>query len=210
MDINNLQQKFNLFSQSSSILNESSEHYLPRFNYSACELWLCTELCHLINFEGHKLQALSDGDLFLYNEDNKRDLTLYSSGKTKQPKILTHIEVKVIYPVAKSKFDNAINNLYQKLKSSRHSDYNQEGWIYLVWTQHYAVPLEDFFVSRIEWLKESLDSKAFFDHEDNQLRPHYAQVHNIADGSIAWRGEKKQIVVKAIAFSFAKDFREIL
>lgn len=209
MEIESVQQKFYLFSQSSKMLNDRAEYYFPRFNYSACELWLCTELCHLINFEGGNLQASSDGEAFLYNEDYKRDLTLYLSGRSGSPKIASHIEVKIIYPVARSKFDESVDNLFQKLKSSFHADYNQEGWIYLVWTQHYSSTPESFFKSRIEWLEEQLGSKEFLDHENNQLRPYYSQVHGIADGSINWRGEDKRIVVKAIAFSFNKDIRAL-
>ncbi|ROP62231.1 hypothetical protein EDF81_0714 [Enterobacter sp. BIGb0383] len=210
MEIERVREKFYVFNQSSLMLNDRSTHYYPRFNYSACELWLCTELCHLINFEEGNLHTASDGEVFIYNEDYKRDLTLYQSGTTNQPEMVKHIEVKVLYPVTRSGFEDSVENLYQKLKKSLHADSSQEGWIYLVWTQHYRVSADDFFASRIEWLKEHLAVKALFNDNNTRLNPLYSGLRDICDGSIIWRGEEKRIVVKAIAFSFIKDFREIV
>lgn len=208
MELDKLEQKFYLFSQSSLMLNDRANHYLPRFNYSACELWLCAEICHLVNYDGGNIQSISDGDIFLYNEDFKRDLTLYSGGITNKPTILHHIEVKLIYPTAVSKFTESVNSLYDKIYNSGHSDYNQEGWVYLVWTQHYDISPDVFFESRVEWLKSLLDSKECYDKENKKLITLYSHLHDIAEGSIKWRGENKKIIVKAISFTL-KNFREI-
>ena len=209
MDITLIQNRFYLFNQTSSLLNARAEHYLPRFNYSACELWLCTEICHLVNYDDGKLQALSAGDNFIYNEDYKRDLTLYAAGKSDRPTILLHIEVKLIYPVSRSGFNESIDSLCLKLKNSYHGNYHQEGWVYLVWTQHYAISPEIFFASRSEWIQTHLAEKTRADDNNNLLSLFCTGLQDIADGTINWRGEEKRIVVKALAFSFGKSFREI-
>lgn len=209
MEIESIKNKFHLFTHSCAMLNARGEHYLPRFNYSACELWLCTELCHLINYDGGQLQVLSGGDYFIYNEDYKRDLTLYGQGTTHRPTILSHIEVKLIYPIARSGFNEAIDSLYLKLKNAYHNDYHQEGWVYLIWTEHYSLSPEAFFASRIEWIQSHLAERTVSDSENRPLSPIYTGVQDIVDGAINWRGEEKRIVVKAMAFSFGKNFREI-
>lgn len=194
------QKHFDLFSQSSSVLSHKAKNYLPRFNYAACELWLCTELCHIINFDELNLHGISNGDIFIYNEDCKRDLTLYSEGQSDSPRKLLHIETKVIYPSSKGK--NAVKHLCNKLNRTRNAEYIQEGWVYLVWTQHYNISPEKFFNDRIEWLKEVVELNTLTDKHGNQLNAIYSDTHDICDGDICWRGAKKKIIVKAIAFSF--------
>ncbi|EOZ9392538.1 hypothetical protein [Enterobacter cancerogenus] len=203
MSTHPLQKHFELFSQSSSALSNHAKKYLPRFNYSACELWLCTELCHIINFDGLNLHRDSNGDTFIYNEDCKRDLTLYSEGHSDKPKKLLHIEAKVIYPSSNCK--NSIKHLCDKLNRTRNIEYTQEGWVYLVWTQHYNILPENFFNDRIKRLKEAVELNISTDEYGNKLNVMYSDIHEICDGEILWRGNHKRIIVKAIAFSFTVD-----
>ena len=203
MNIPPLQKHFHLFSESSSVLNRKANSYLPRFNYAACELWLCTELCHIINFEGLNLHTDSNGEVFIYNEDCKRDLTLYSDGHSSPPQKLLHIEAKVIYPTSGCK--NDIQNLCNKLNKSRNSAYMQEGWVYLVWTENHNIRPDRFFNDRIDKLKQTIESNKATLEDGNNLTSVCSDVHEICDGNICWRGSKKRIIVKAIAFSFESN-----
>lgn len=206
MNIHPLQKHFYLFSESSSSLKLKAQSYFPRFNYAACELWLCTELCHIINFGELNLHSESKGDIFIYNEDCKRDLTLYSDGLNSKPKKLLHIEAKIIYP--SSGRYNTIKDLCNKLNRTRTSDYIQEGWVYLVWTQHYGIQPDNFFDDRIKWMKEAIESNDFIDKHGNKLKAIYSEIHEICDGELRWRGSEKRIIVKAIAFSFEVDIKD--
>ena len=192
---------FSLFTSSSDILKSHSDHYFPRFNYSACELWLCTEICHIINAGEQGLQQRSRGKVFLYNEDKKRDLTLYSSGETKKPVIEKHIEVKVIYPVSKSKFGSSIYSLCKKLSKTLDATYPLEGWVYLVWTQHYKISPDEFFETRLDWLTTAVNEKEYFGDSGKQYQPVFSEIKEIAEACLTWRGQEKRIIVKAIAFS---------
>lgn len=200
---------FSLFNTSSDRLKAHSAHYFPRFNYAACELWLCNEICHLVNAGENGVQQMSDGDVFLYNEDAKRDLTLYTGGRTATPEIKKHIEVKVAYPVEKSKFLDSIRNLREKLTPSLDAEYRLEGWVYLVWTQHYAISPDAFFETRLHWLKTELASGEYRGASGITYQPMFSTVKEIAEGNLTWRGQDKHIVVKAVAFSFHKEWKEI-
>lgn len=210
MEIERINQRFYLFAQASLMMQKKSEHYFSRFNYSACELWLCTEICQIINFDDGNLQGASRGEWFLYNEDYKRDITLYSNGTENTPKISSHIEVKLIYPTVRSKFENAIESLYKKLHSSYNHGYVQEGWVYLVWTQSYSTPSEDFFESREAWIREIIGQKEILDCNGLKMSPAFTRLHDITEGTLFWRGKEKQIIVKAMSFSFVDNFRTIL
>lgn len=202
VDISKVHLPFALFDYSSQLLMSKPENYYSRFNYASCELWLCTEICHAINHEGQGLQQVSQGDFFLYNEDYKRDLTLYSSGRALTPKIETHIEMKVVYPVSKAKCLESMENLFNKLARSFNFGHQLEGWVYLVWTQHYNLTPDDFFDSRISWIQEKIKSKGKVDEQSNKKMTYFSEIKTIADGILKWRGMDKRIIVKAIAFSF--------
>jgi len=202
ININKVRLPFFLFDYSSQLLMSKPENYYSRFNYAACELWLCTEICHAINHEGQGLQLVSQGDLFLYNEDYKRDLTLYSSGRALTPKIETHIEVKVVYPVSKGKCLESMDSLFNKLASSFNFGHQLEGWVYLVWTQHYNLTADEFFDSRISWIQEDIKLKGEQYEQSNKKSPYFSELKTITEGILKWRGMDKIIIVKAIAFSF--------
>lgn len=210
IDLHDVNTPFSLFNSSSDTLNRHSDHYFPRFNYSACELWLCTEICHIINAGEKGLQSLSGGEVFLYNEDGKRDLTLYSSGETDAPVIEKHIEVKLIYPTDNYTFISSVNDLCRKLSQSLDKTYRLEGWVYLVWTQHYAISPDAFFETRLNRLTEVVNAREYIGASGIKYRPIFSMVKDIAEGCLTWRGQEKKIIVKAVAFSFHKEWKEIL
>ncbi|MDV5140222.1 hypothetical protein [Chimaeribacter arupi] len=198
---------FSFFYEVSDRLKAHSAHYFPRFNYAACELWLCNEICHLVNAGENGLQQMSDGDVFLYNEDNKRDLTLYTAGRNIKAEIQKHIEVKVAYPHSKSDFMGEIKSLCKKLSKSLDKQYRLEGWVYLVWTQYYAISPDAFFETRLHWLKTELTSGEYRGASGITYQPMFSTVKEIAEGNLTWRGQDKHIVVKAVAFSFHKEWK---
>ena len=78
----------------------------------------------------------------------------------------------------------------------------QEGWVYLVWTENHNIRPDRFFNDRIDKLKQTIESNKATLEDGNNLTSVCSDVHEICDGNICWRGNKKRIIVKAIAFSF--------
>ncbi|MGO2236165.1 hypothetical protein B6N13_00625 [Marinomonas sp. UCMA 3892] len=182
---------------------KNSEQYLYQFNFSACELWLCNELCKILNFEAGT-GVSSEKNEFIYNEDKKRDLSIYHWDKNGTEKLLEHIEVKVVYPkYLLSHKVNWLDSLVNKLDRSQ-LNFNEyigyHGWVFFVWTsdrtysKKYPNPT-DFFNRDTQEIKTKLphcyNSKTDF------------QCVDIIDGSFLWRGVTKRIVVKGMQFTKA-------
>ncbi|NMP27545.1 hypothetical protein GW590_11810 [Rahnella sp. SAP-1] len=77
-----------------------------------------------------------------------------------------------------------------------------EGWVYLVWTQHYNLTADEFFDSRISWIQEDIKLKGEQYEQSNKKSPYFSELKTITEGILKWRGMDKIIIVKAIAFSF--------
>lgn len=177
--------------------NGNPQRYASNFNFSACELWLCNEICNIANFE---LLNRSDENLFLYNEDHKRDLSLYAHRSNGYDELLHHIEVKLIYPTTKSVSDNAIALLLNKLRSANPNNKNS-GWIFLVWTSDHKYlnrySANDFFAQKTRDIESTLQ----------QADPQYVITHRaeFVDGTLRWKGQDKRITVKALAIRPVKS-----
>ncbi|MEA9392777.1 hypothetical protein SJI19_19935 [Acerihabitans sp. TG2] len=187
---------------------EHNEHYAKRFNFATCERWICTEICHIANFdlgftpmEGHDDQRYS-----LYDEDKKRDLSLYQ-GYGDEASLIKHIEVKVVYPFGcnESKwFRPLINGMNSRLVE--HSEV--EGWVFMVWTSgvkkrdKYRSP-DEFFNSIEKYLKTAR-SQALLGHvfmPDMDFLP-------VAETNFIWCGAPKRIVVKALRIHLIKQLSD--
>ncbi|WP_206744033.1 hypothetical protein, partial [Vibrio cyclitrophicus] len=178
-------------------MRENSLSYLHQFNFSACELWLCNEICKILNFDVEN-SVSSLRKEFVYNEDNKRDISIYN--ETSELKLLEHIEVKVVYPTNKLTHKiNWLDSLKNKLEgSSNVSSCGLNGWVFYVWT------------SCDKYKKLYPDPLTFFQRDaydiSQKLGSEYVSVSefqclDIIDDNFLWRGEEKRIVVKGMAFN---------
>lgn len=182
-------------------IKENPEKYIYNFNFSACELWLCNEICRILNFENSK-GIVKDDKEFAYNEDHKRDLSIYKSINKNKSNLLEHIEVKIVYP---SQFlhhqNNWLDSLFNKLdcsstKKMAHNGYH--GWVFFVWT------------SDDKYKKILPDSDSFFTRDTSFIHDKIGfrytsetgfRCVDILDDSFMWRGEEKRIVVKGMQFT---------
>ncbi|MEB8288048.1 hypothetical protein OKT24_20045 [Aeromonas veronii] len=187
-----------------SIINDISlnqDRYLARFNFSACELWLCTEICYLLNFKDTYGISTKDNE-FAYNEDCKRDISFYNDAESTT--LSDHIEVKVVYPNGKYRVtskNNWLDNLLNKLNHSKMDaplQVNHHGWVFGVWTsderytKHFSTP-EDFFKNDYDLIHARLVEK--------HSSPSSFKYVDIMDDTLMWRGIEKRIVVKGFQFT---------
>ena len=181
-----------MFNELNSYIAKNPERYLSRFNFSACELWLCTEICHILNFE---LTAPKNQGWFVYNEDYKRDISVYCDEK-----LLSHIEVKVVYPnyslTAKKNWYGSLETKFSMLAEEyKPQKTNQLAWVYFIWT------------SQVDSLKRYNTMDLFFSKTiEDVTKMHKCSKLNfidVLDSCIYWRGQKKRIVVKALELKFS-------
>ncbi|QCR38354.1 hypothetical protein [Nissabacter sp. SGAir0207] len=176
--------------------------YARRFNFASCELWLCTEICHIFNFDlGHAhFPALGDGRYFLYNEDDKRDLSLYRDLSQDegafQHQLLTHIEAKVAYP-NQNPPKNWLKSLTMKMAKYRGAGVALEGWVFLTWTsddKYKKTPQPEQFFANVE--AQLLGEEALgLLGETWVVEP---ERYPVIDEVFEWRGRPKRIVVQAL------------
>ncbi|KHS78711.1 MULTISPECIES: hypothetical protein [Pectobacterium] len=175
-------------------LRDNQEWYLKRFGYAACELWLCSEICNILNFDHNA--SLDKLNKFCFNEIEKRDLTIYENTANGLAKMLSHIEVKLLYPAyQKSKKKGKLDELVKKL-SSDSEKLGKSGWIFMVWTSANAGSYKessDFFNDAFEEIKK------YFDMKNNDYVTSSFGVIDIIGDVFGWRGGEKEIIVKAIA-----------
>lgn len=176
-------------------LADNNSHYGSRFNYASCELWLCQEACQIINFGSRNYHLNTEIPFFCYNEDNKRDLSFYTFDGQNYSTLISHIEVKLIYPTYNSKKSNKIKELYNKLVINNNDNITTAAWVFLVWTDYYEAKedCEQFFSSSLS-LIESYNDISINKHNDQKIL-------SVIDTTIPWRGTNKRIVVKALSFT---------
>lgn len=182
----------------------NDERYARRFNFAASERWICTEICHIVNFDLglNPLEETEDKQYSLYDEDEKRDLSLYQ-GYNERAKLIKHIEVKVVYPMDghKSKW---FKPLLSTMQTSLNKLYDTEGWVFLVWTSgvrkrdKYRTP-ESFFDSIKKYIKSERTKELL----GNVFLPdlHFLSV---AETNFTWCGAPKRVVVKAMRVNMIK------
>ncbi len=187
---------------------DHNEHYAKRFNFAACERWICTEICHIANFDlGFNAMAVhEDLQYSLYDEDEKRDLSLYQ-GYGNNALLIKHIEVKVVYPLDGNE-SKWFRPLLTAMRNSLIKQNDVEGWVFLVWTsgvkkkEKYRSP-DDFFNSIKKYLKTER-SQALLEHvfiPDMNFLP-------VAETNFIWCGGPKRIVVKALRINLIKQPNE--
>lgn len=188
----------NAFNDTIKFISTHQETYLKRFNFAACELWLCTEICHFLNFN-ENTGISSKGEEFAYNEDRKRDISLYTGNRT--PLLTDHIEAKVVYPTNRlTTKDNWLYSLKNKIEKSITNathDVQYHGWVFGVWT------------SDDKYIKKHGDPATFFERDHNVIRERLKENYtspsdfkyiDIMNGTFLWRGKEKRIVVKGFQF----------
>ncbi|GKW13750.1 hypothetical protein PEC301899_40320 [Pectobacterium carotovorum subsp. carotovorum] len=180
-------------------LRDNNKWYLKRFGYAACELWLCSEICNILNFDHDLSFNNTEEDKICFNEDKKRDLTVYESSSDK---ILSHIEVKLLYPsYTRSKRKEKMYELEKKLSRDMAKP-GDSGWIFMIWTSANH--------------KRYIDRNAFFDESISDINEYINESHmpyavsqldviNIFDDEFDWRRGKKRLTVKAIAINHIID-----
>lgn len=179
-------------------LKEKKEWYLPRFGYSACELWLCSEICNILNFDHELSFHKTQSNLFCFNEDRKRDLTVYESITENKYNISSHVEVKLLYPAySKKKVNTKLCELEKSLyrNAVRSGD---NGWIFIIWTSAKTGNYKDgdsFF--------EEMHSNIKCWVEKNEIKYSLSEqgLIYIFGDEFDWRGIKKEIIVKAVAIN---------
>jgi hypothetical protein len=151
-----------------------------------------------LNFD-HKSSFLNvKVNKFCFNDDSKRDLTVYESTSVNTANILSHIEVKLLYPAySLSKRTSKITELLSKIECNKNR-VADSGWFFIIWTS----------VNRGHYKS----SDAFFDDALSDIRFWVEKSHssyhlsscgmtNIINGCFDWRGDKKEIIVKAVAIN---------
>lgn len=170
------------------------EWYGKRFGYSACELWLCVEACNILNFDSDTSFANNKENKCCFNEDGKRDLSIYDDELNI---IASHIEVKVLYPSyghAKSK--NKIKEVFDKfnMDDSPCSE-NLHGWFFLIWSSmnkgSFSSP-EDFFAKNIQKIEDLVIVNNKFAGNRLETLPFLKE-------TFKWRDTEKEIIVQAVS-----------
>ena len=159
------------------------EQYGKRFGYSACELWLCVEACNILNFDSDASFANNKESKCCFNEDGKRDLSIYDDELNI---IANHIEVKMLYPsYGSAKSKNKINEVFDKFNSSAPAcAKNLAGWFFLIWssmnkgTFEYS---EDFFEKSIRQIEDLAVG-------DDNFRDNKTEVLPVLKENFKWRG----------------------
>ncbi|PSW71889.1 hypothetical protein C9J41_19145 [Photobacterium sp. GB-50] len=182
-------------------LSNNTERFIYQFNFSACELWLCNEICRILNFEEGDGTSAGKNE-FAYNEDNKRDISIYKSLSSSESSLLEHIEVKVVYPSQNlTRDENWLDSLVCKLDSAsgnNDSSIGYHGWVFFVWT------------SDLKYSKKYPEPEMFFDKDVEFIQnkigncyesPSRFKSIDVIDGNFEWRGEDKFIVVKGMQFT---------
>ena len=178
-------------------IKEREMWYATRFSYASCELWLCVEACNIINFDDEDM-ALSKKDMFCYNEDNKRDLTIYKNNTEEK---IAHIEVKLLYSgYSYLKSRNKIDEVFDKFNKTfdNENETLESGWIFMIWSSSKCGSNknpDDFFKNSMKNIKESIEERSEgFSIDDSHLV-------GVIDKEFKWRNDYKRIIVKAVYVS---------
>ena len=183
------------FKMACDFLVDNKEWYLKRFAYAACELWLCAEICNILNFDHASSFSTLASNKFCFNEDAKRDLTVYDS---QTGGVLSHIEVKLLYPgYSLSKRASKITELFSKIEGNKQRKVDS-GWFFIIWISTNC--------------RSYKTSEAFFDDAFSEIKywmeksdvdyclSEYGMIDVIGDHFL-WRNEEKEVIVKAIAIN---------
>lgn len=173
--------------------SEKKEWYSKRFSYSACELWLCVEACNILNFDHEKAFCLEEERKYCFNEDAKRDLTIYN---TFTDEVISHIEVKLLYPsYSLSKSNKKIQEVFDKFKNNKANDEcNLSGWFFLIWSSLNTgsyITSEKFFSDKMNQIKLMAEKDECFSFNENNLT-------HVLEDVFKWKEGTKEIIVKAI------------
>jgi len=182
-------------------IKERQDWYSTRFSYASCELWLCVEACSILNFDHSILALTKDQDnMFCYNEDDKRDLTIYKSDTEKQ---VAHIEAKLLYSGysylrSRQKIDEVFDKFNKTIDNEKNTNALKSGWIFMIWSStkkgRYKNP-DDFFNDSLRNIKESIEERhEFFVLDESKMM-------NVIDKEFDWRDDYKRIIVKAVYVS---------
>lgn len=167
--------------------------YSKRFSYSACELWLCVEACNILNFDHEKAFSLSEDSKYCFNEDAKRDLTIYN---TLNDEVISHIEVKLLYPsYSLSKSNMKIQEVFDKFKNKKANEQcNLSGWFFLIWSslnKGAYITSEKFFNDKVNQIKLMTDENENFSFDESNYT-------HVLEDVFKWKEGTKEIIVKAI------------
>lgn len=182
------------FKRMSDFIKSNQEWYGKRFSYSACELWLCVEICNILNFDHPTLSFVKTGEnKCCFNEDNKRDLSIYNDDLRTME---NHIEVKLLYPsYGKIKSELKINEVFDKFNNNIIEGVSCSGWFFFIWSSLKKGSFEnaeDFFKYKEEQVKEIAKKNKNFKNA-------IPEIENILTHSFSWRNTEKEIVVKAMS-----------
>lgn len=173
-----------------AFFRENQDWYLTRFGYAACELWLCAEICNILNFDHPSAFAKQGSKKFCFNEDKRRDLTIYDDA-IQSGHISSHIEVKLLYPSYSAKKKKT--KLHELIKKQANSE-----WIFMIWTSTWS----GSFKNKHDFFTAALADIADYAHEypvGNTLSQSAAI--DVIDGTFDWRDVRKEIAVKAISLN---------
>ncbi len=175
-------------------LKEKEEHTSKILIGPACENWLRSESNFALNFNDSEFGALNCNE-FCYEEDKKRDITIYSDS---DDPIVTHaIEIKAVYPAGNGTISSKwLNKLHEQLSRPLHSDETKKtshiGLIFAIWTSSYNCTPREYF-SRLSSLIESKFSSTIYTTQDKyKFRP------IIHETSIDWREADMKVAMSAL------------
>lgn len=167
---------------------------------SACENWLRTEICSILNFENGK-GISKHSEEFAYDEVEKRDISIYKGNES--PQLLHHIELKVVYP-SYSLTPNAEwitslrRQLERPLKTNEPINVRRHGWVFSIWTTYYShIAPESYFQKITDCLTNSFEVNEY-------TAQHDFRAELILDAECPWRGATTQVILKGSYFSRRK------
>lgn len=164
---------------------------------AACENWLRTEICSILNFENGKGISRHDEE-FAYDEDEKRDISIYRGNES--PQLLHHIELKVAYAsYSTAKHTEWIKSLKKQLerpaKASEPNNVQRHGWIFSIWTTYniHIEPQEYF-----QGIQHRLTNS--FTTDEYTEQPEF-RTEQILDTVLPWRGSTTRVIMKGTYFN---------
>ena len=189
--------KKSFYDVTKSLCNEPNRN-ARRLMGAACEDWLKREICSILNFEsGEGVQP--DRGEFVYDEDEKRDISIYRDTE-KGVKLLHHVELKVVYPgYSRTTQAEWVNSLQEQLERARGEGESggarRHGWVFGVWTDYYKnVDQNRFFSETSKCLREVFS-------EQEYTTQHSFSMEGVLDEWLPWRGGRVEVVMKGTCFS---------
>lgn len=180
-------------------LSRNSAHAVRRVMGAACENWLRTEICAILNFECESGVSTADGE-FAYDEDEKRDISIYKESAG-VPILRHHIELKVVYPsyalTPSADWVTALQlQLERQSKETEPDDCRRHGWVFGIWYSRYQGKVDqgEFFSQMSSCLQQVFGEKMYTTQHKYSAEPVFEERLN-------WRGKEMDVVMRAIYFS---------